>query len=60
MTIEQALWRDLNLIRHADLNPVDRELLRPAFAALDGGQVIALPERVVARIRDIAARAPKQ
>lgn len=59
MTVEQSLWRDLNLIRHADLNPVDCELLRPAFAALDGGQVIAIPERVVARIRDIAARQPK-
>lgn len=59
VTVEQALWRDLNLIRHADLNPIDRELLRPTFAAFDGGQTIAVPNRVIARIRDIAARQPK-
>jgi hypothetical protein len=60
MTVEQHLWQALRQIRSADLSPVDRELLRPAFAALDGGQVIAIPDRVVARIRDIAARMPKQ
>jgi hypothetical protein len=60
VTVEQDLWRDLNQIRHAPLSTVDRELLRPAFAALDGGQVIAVPERIAARIRDIAARQPKQ
>lgn len=60
MTVEQQLWHALRQIRNTDLSPVDRELLRPAFAALDGGQVIAVPDRVVARIRDIAARLPKQ
>lgn len=59
MTFEQQLWQALKRIRNADLSPIDRELLRPAFAALDGGQVIAIPERVVARIRDIAARTAK-
>ncbi|TDV06026.1 hypothetical protein [Paraburkholderia caballeronis] len=60
MTTSNDLWRDLAAIRHADLPPVDRELLRPAFAALDGGQIIAVPPRVAARIRDLAARQPKQ
>lgn len=60
MTAEQHLWQTLKRIRNADLSPIDRELLRPAFAALDGAQVIAIPDRVVARIRDIAARQPKQ
>lgn len=60
MTVESPLWTDLRRIRGEDLNPVDRELLRPAFAALEGAQVIAIPERVAARIRDIAARLPKQ
>jgi hypothetical protein len=60
VTVESPLWNDLRRIRNADLSAVDRELLRPAFDALDGGQVIAVPERVAARIRDIAARQPKQ
>jgi hypothetical protein len=60
MTASNDLWQQLNQIRHTPMSPVDHELLRPAFAALDGGQVIAVPERVAARIRDIAARQPKQ
>jgi hypothetical protein len=50
------LWAAVARIRHAQLSTTDRELLRPTFAAFDGGQVIAVPERVVARIRDIDAR----
>jgi hypothetical protein len=60
VTVDQHLWQQLNQIRHAPLSKPDQEILRPAFAALDGGQVIAIPDRVVARIRDIAARMPKQ
>ncbi|AVA32985.1 hypothetical protein [Cupriavidus metallidurans] len=60
MTIESPIWQSLLRIRdHAQLSAIDRELLRPAFAALDGGPVIALPDRVIARIRDIDARLPK-
>lgn len=59
MTAEQTLWQALHRIRHTELSPIDRELLRPAFAALDGAQEIAVPERVAARIRDIDARQPK-
>jgi len=55
------LWQALRRIHsHADtLEPFDRELLRPAFAALDGAQAISLPAYVIARIRDIDARMPK-
>lgn len=59
MTVDSPLWRALRRIRDAEIPAVDRELLRPAFAALDGGQVLRLPERVIARIRDIDARLPK-
>lgn len=60
MTLSNDLWRIVAQIREADLQPVDRELLRPTFAAFDGGQTIAVSNRVIARIRDIAARLPKQ
>ncbi|CAG4887759.1 hypothetical protein [Paraburkholderia saeva] len=60
MTLTNDLWRLVAAIREADLAPIDRELLRPTFAAFDGGQTIAVPSRVIARIRDIAARMPKQ
>lgn len=59
MTGTNDLWRLVAQIRDADLSPVDRELLRPTFAAFDGGQTIAVPNHVIARIRDIAARQPK-
>lgn len=59
MTVDSPLWRALRRIRDAELPAVDRELLRPAFAALDGGQVLHLPDRVIARIRDLDARLPK-
>jgi hypothetical protein len=35
-------------------------MLRPALHALEGGQVMHLPDRVISRIRDIDARLPKQ
>ncbi|KKJ05656.1 hypothetical protein [Burkholderia gladioli] len=59
MTVDSPLYRMVRAIRDADMSAVDRELLRPAFAALDGGPVIHLPERVIARVRDIHARMPK-
>lgn len=59
MTVESPLYQALRRIRDEQIPAIDRELLRPAFAALDGGQVIHLPERVVARIRDLDARLPK-
>jgi hypothetical protein len=59
--IQTPLWQALRRIHsHADtLEPFDRELLWPAFAALDGAQAISLPAYVIARIRDIDARMPK-
>ncbi|KGW43992.1 hypothetical protein Y597_5847 [Burkholderia pseudomallei MSHR1000] len=59
MTVDSPIFRMLRAIRDADMTPIDRELLRPAFAALDGGPIIPLPDRVIARVRDIHARMPK-
>lgn len=59
MTVTSPLFQMLREIRDAEMSNVDRELLRPAFAALDGAPVIPLPERVIARVRDIHARMPK-
>ncbi|AIV66652.1 Uncharacterised protein [Burkholderia pseudomallei] len=59
MTVDSPIFRMLREIRDADMTLIDRELLRPAFAALDGGPVIPLPDRVIARVRDIHARMPK-
>jgi hypothetical protein len=55
-------WRALRRIsqRLDMLSPMDRELLRPALVALEGGQVMALPTMIIARIRDIDARLPRQ
>lgn len=54
------LWRLVDRIRHADMSPIDRELLRPVFAAHDGAQVIAVPEYVEKRIRHYAGRVTQQ
>jgi hypothetical protein len=59
MTLTNDLWRLVAKIREAELAPIDRELLRPTFAAYDESKTIAVPDRVTARIRDIAARMPK-
>jgi hypothetical protein len=62
MTANDPLWKALGRIsKHVDtLKPLDRELLRPALNALDGGQVMSLPTLIISRIRDIDARLPKQ
>jgi hypothetical protein len=61
MTASDPLWLALGRIsKHVDaLKPLDRELLRPALNALNGGQVMALPNLIITRIRDIDARLPK-
>lgn len=42
------------------LSPIDREVLRPAVRAVESDvEVIHVPDRIVSRIRDIAARLPK-
>jgi hypothetical protein len=60
MTVEQDLWAALKRIENRDLSPEDRNLLRPAFAALHGAQAIKIPERVVARIRHLDATFSKE
>lgn len=62
MTIDPPLWQALKRIsaNTEKLAAIDREMLRPALHALEGGQVMHLPDRVISRIRDIDARLPKQ
>lgn len=62
MNADTQPWRALRRIsqRLDMLSPMDRELLRPALVALEGGQVMALPQMIIARIRDIDARLPRQ
>lgn len=62
MNADTQPWRALRRIsqRLDMLSPMDRELLRPALVALEGGQVMALPTLIISRIRDIDARLPKQ
>jgi hypothetical protein len=59
MTVDPPIWTMLAHIRNAELKSVDRELLRPAFTALDDGKTLAVPTYVESRIRDIYARTPK-
>jgi hypothetical protein len=56
MTTDEPIFRALARLEHADIPPSDRENLRPAFAALRSGQALALPERVVKRIRALDAQ----
>lgn len=59
MTVDSSLWQMIRAIRHAEMKQSDREILRPVFASFDVGEVRAVPEIVVRRIRDIHARMPK-
>lgn len=56
MTIDEPIFEALRRLEHADIPPTDREVLRPAFAAIHGSQAIALPERVISRIRALDAQ----
>ncbi|MGN6657106.1 MAG: hypothetical protein ACTHJ9_17435 [Rhodanobacter sp.] len=62
MTVTNPLRQMLERIApHLEtLDPIDRESLRPAVRALENDvEVIRVPERLIARIRDIDARLPK-
>lgn len=62
MTIDCPLRQALARIApHLEtLSPIDRESLRPAIRALENDvEVIHVPDRLVARIRDIDGRLPK-
>lgn len=55
------LWEALRrLEHHPDLSEDDRNLLRPAFAALHGAKAIRLPELIVALIRRLDAQLPRE
>lgn len=41
------LWEILTRLEHADIPDIDRETLRPAFAALHGAEAIPLPESTI-------------
>ncbi|MDN7456543.1 hypothetical protein [Burkholderia cenocepacia] len=56
---QDPVWRALKRLEHAELSDVDRNLLRPAFAAMHGSQAMRIPETVVARIRHLDATLPK-
>lgn len=56
MTVTDPIFEVLRRLENAEIPPSDREILRPAFAALHGSQAIALPERVIARIRALDAQ----
>lgn len=61
MNVTTDLHRMLIAIRNEPLSTIDRELMRIPFAQLDAGvQEIHMPQMVVARVRDIYARQPKQ
>lgn len=60
MTTEEQIWKALRRLEHADLSEIDRNLLRPAFAAMNGAQAIRIPDRIVARIKQLDATMPKQ
>jgi hypothetical protein len=54
------VWKALRRLEKCDLSEVDRNLLRPAFAALHGAQAMRIPDRIVARIKELDATMPKQ
>ncbi|KVN08215.1 hypothetical protein WT09_30805 [Burkholderia stagnalis] len=56
---QDPLWRALERLEHAELSENDRNLLRPAFAALHGSQAMRIPDTIVARIRHLDATLSK-
>ncbi|WP_207000651.1 hypothetical protein [Trinickia mobilis] len=60
MTTQEPLWKALRRLEHAHLSDFDRNLLRPAFAALHGSEAMKLPERVVSLIRKLDAQLPRE
>lgn len=60
MTVETPIWVALKRLERADLTERDRNLLRPAFAAMHGSGAIRVPEDIVALIRKLDAQLPKE
>ncbi|WP_321789351.1 hypothetical protein [Burkholderia pyrrocinia] len=56
---QDPLWRALKRLEHAELSDNDRNLLRPAFAALHGSHAMRIPEEIVKLIRQLDATLPK-
>ncbi|KVL18684.1 hypothetical protein [Burkholderia cepacia] len=55
---QDPLWRALSRLEHAELSDNDRNLLRPAFAAMHGSHAMCIPEEIVKRIRRLDAALP--
>lgn len=47
------LWHMLRELDRDALSEENAELLRPAFAAMNGGEAIALPEDIIDRVRQL-------
>jgi hypothetical protein len=60
VTTSEEIYRALMRLEHADIPTIDREMLRPAFAALHGAEAIPLPDRVIKRIRELDASLQKK
>ncbi|MCV9985199.1 hypothetical protein [Burkholderia pseudomallei] len=56
---QDPLWHALARLEQAELTDNDRNLLRPAFAAMRGARAIRIPDTIVARIRHLDATLPK-
>lgn len=52
---QDPLWRALSRLEHAELSDNDRNLLRPALAAMHGSHAMRIPEEIVKLIRRLDA-----
>ncbi|MCA8242878.1 hypothetical protein [Burkholderia sp. AU32262] len=56
---QDPLWRALARLEHAELSDDERNLLRPAFAAMHGSHAMRIPVDIVKLIRRLDATLPK-
>ncbi|KVE08398.1 hypothetical protein [Burkholderia anthina] len=56
---QDPLWCALARLEHAELSDDERNLLRPAFAAMHGSHAIRIPEDIMKLIRHLDATLPK-
>ncbi|KVE44615.1 hypothetical protein [Burkholderia sp. BDU5] len=56
---QDPLWRALARLENADLSNDDRNLFRPAFAAMHGSHAMRIPEDIVKLIQRLDATLPK-
>ncbi|CAG9197065.1 hypothetical protein [Burkholderia vietnamiensis] len=56
---QDPLWRALARLELAELSDDERNLLRPAFAAMHSSHAMRIPEDIVKLIRRLDATLPK-